>query len=598
MMEYNIALKAEKDNLDLQYKVAYMRTRYSHMKEAAHHAREADMLANKARYELEAKKAEAALRAKEEAETAAFEKEEAVLLEEFQEAAGGENTEQAIAALLTRQQDNYDRSVAWAKKAAADTSMSARSKVMAQRSAQWEQRKYTTLKNEVNLETEKREKAKQAAIQAAEDAEDRRNAVELTTTERAALYDDIKKSTYVRLTGDATRDLVLQKDSLKKMQEVAERYKAKADSVKDFMSRAKLTEEAYAERKEEYYKDKNRQDTVVRMATGLRDYIERQEAATAAKISDDEKDMIGRIIEKYQNYKSGDGDAEKDKKAGELMLKKYEDGAKVTMNRYMTAFRKEPSDQSLNEKYFLMRERYLTISKMTGPDSPSKVAIKEAYDEALETHKQTTVTTAMTDATTNADVTKALIRAEVPAAVVDTLEKEADNADLNEALTEAKRNPEIAQKLAKKLVQAKGDDDVADAIQGAKTKAALVTVTDPVERERLVEEATIVVCKIRTDLKARKLNEEAEIAFENAETTEAIDLIQTELDAKAAALEATEQAELVTREAASTADMAAKAVEQKIAIAMRVADTKLRGEYFKVVQTSALNVRKIGYEVG
>ena len=117
-------------------------------------------------------------------------------------------------------------------------------------------------------------------------------------------------------------------------------------------------------------------------------------------------------------------------------------------------------------------------------------------------------------------------------------------------------------------------------------------------RERLVEEATIVVCKIRTDLKARKLNEEAEIAFENAETTEAIDLIQTELDAKAAALEATEQAELITREAASTADMAAKAVEQKIAIAMKVADTKLRGEYFKVVQTSALNVRKICYEVG
>jgi hypothetical protein len=125
-----------------------------------------------------------------------------------------------------------------------------------------------------------------------------------------------------------------------------------------------------------------------------------------------------------------------------------------------------------------------------------------------------------------------------------------------------------------------------------------VTVKDPVERERLVEEATIVVCKIRTDLKARKLNEEAEEAFENAETTEAIDLIQTQLDAKAAALEATEQAELKTREAAAKADMAAKAAEQKAAIAMRVADTKLRGRFFKVVVTSALNVRKIGYEVG
>ena len=50
-------------------------------------------------------------------------------------------------------------------------------------------------------------------------------------------------------------------------------------------------------------------------------------------------------------------------------------------------------------------------------------------------------------------------------------------------MSRAKKNPEIAQKLAKKLVQAKGDDDVADAIQGAKTKAALVTVTDQVERE-------------------------------------------------------------------------------------------------------------------
>lgn len=44
--------------------------------------------------------------------------------------------------------------------------------------------------------------------------------------------------------------------------------------------------------------------------------------------------------------------------------------------------------------------------------------------------------------------------------------------------------------------------------------------------------------------------------------------------------------------------MAAKAAEQKAAIAMRVADTKLRGRYFKVITISWLNVRKISYEVG
>jgi Holliday junction resolvasome RuvABC ATP-dependent DNA helicase subunit len=109
------------------------------------------------------------------------------------------------------------------------------------------------------------------------------------------------------------------------------------------MQRAKLTPEGYAARKTEYYKTKAKMTIIQRMASGLRAHIERQEAATAAKISDQEKDMIGRIIEKYQNYE-GSGDAKKDKASGDLMLKKYEDGAKVAMQRHANAYRKQPSD--------------------------------------------------------------------------------------------------------------------------------------------------------------------------------------------------------------------------------------------------------------
>jgi hypothetical protein len=113
--------------------------------------------------------------------------------------------------------------VAWAKKAAADASMSGRSRVMAQRSAQWEQKKLTTLKNEVNLETEKREAARRAAEKASQALIDKRNAVELNPQERTSLYADIKKFTYVRLTGDKVSDLELQKESLKKMEALGEK---------------------------------------------------------------------------------------------------------------------------------------------------------------------------------------------------------------------------------------------------------------------------------------------------------------------------------------------------------------------------------------
>jgi hypothetical protein len=240
----------------------------------------------------------------------------------------------------------------------------------------------------------------------------------------------------------------------------------------------------------------------------------------------------------------------------------------------------------------------MTISKMTGPDSPSKVAIRKAYTKALEKHKKDTVTTAMKDAKTNADVTKALIRASVPENVVDTLEKEKDNEDLQEALDEAKKNPEIADKLAKKLVTATDDDDVADAIQEAKTEAKLVKTKDPKQRVQLQEEGRIAVCKIRTDIKARKITEDSEKALEDADSEEAIEKAAEALRHRAEALRGQQEVELAERARKAKVDMAKKAAEERKKINMRIADTLLRGRFSRIVKRSNWNVRRIGYQIG
>jgi hypothetical protein len=45
---------------------------------------------------------------------------------------------------------------------------------------------------------------------------------------------------------------------------------------------------------------------------------------------------------------------------------------------------------------------------------------------------------------------------------------------------EAKEDPEIAEALSVKLVEAKDEADIADAITAAKTDTQLKTITDPV----------------------------------------------------------------------------------------------------------------------
>jgi len=63
--------------------------------------------------------------------------------------------------------------------------------------------------------------------------------------------------------------------------------------------------------------------------------VEEEEAEEPEnKITEVEKDSIAKTIEKYSNFKTGKDDPEKDKRAGHLMLKRFEDNARVARDKF------------------------------------------------------------------------------------------------------------------------------------------------------------------------------------------------------------------------------------------------------------------------
>jgi histidinol-phosphate/aromatic aminotransferase/cobyric acid decarboxylase-like protein len=70
------------------------------------------------------------------------------------------------------------------------------------------------LRNELNVNDQKEEQAKEKAEKAVEEAEDIRNAVALNPNERKELYANVKKVSFFKKTGDKKKDFVLKKKSI------------------------------------------------------------------------------------------------------------------------------------------------------------------------------------------------------------------------------------------------------------------------------------------------------------------------------------------------------------------------------------------------
>jgi len=70
------------------------------------------------------------------------------------------------------------------------------------------------LRNELNVNDQKEEQAKEKAEKAVEEAEDIRNAVALNPSERKELYANVKKVSFFKKTGDKKKDFILKKKSI------------------------------------------------------------------------------------------------------------------------------------------------------------------------------------------------------------------------------------------------------------------------------------------------------------------------------------------------------------------------------------------------
>lgn len=209
------------------YNARYYKVRYAYYKDYFAVEEEKDRAANALRYEVEEKKQEAEALVKQELEVAAFEKQENQLLIQFEAAKVADDRRGAIQDLLKQQSDTYNKAIEWTKAAATDVTVDEQAKQMAKKTAEWEQKKYITLKKEINQDSIKQEAAKEEAEKEANEAKEQLESagIVLTSDERKALYDDIKDVTAIELTEDPVQDEKLLEIQLVATVDLAEKYK-------------------------------------------------------------------------------------------------------------------------------------------------------------------------------------------------------------------------------------------------------------------------------------------------------------------------------------------------------------------------------------
>jgi hypothetical protein len=211
---------------------------------------------------------------------------------------------------------------------------------------------------------------------------------------------------------------------------------------------------------------------------------------------------------------------DKNKQTGELLLKKFEDNAKATMEGLLKNVRKNVDDEDLNKKYYKARAIYNEIAEKTGADSPAKTAERIAVQKAVVNKRKADIIKCVKKVTTMNDFTDNLKKIEVEPVVVKSIETVKDEEDMVEAVAEAKEDPEIATELAKGLVEAKDDEEVAEAIVKAQTKARVKKDSTTYGKLKIQEAAKAIVVKVRNDIVVKKAEEEAEKELDEAEEAE------------------------------------------------------------------------------
>jgi len=91
---------------------------------------------------------------------------------------------------------------------------------------------------------------------------------------------------------------------------------------------------------------------------------------------------------------------------------------------------------------------------------------------------------------------------------LDSIKYAQDNEDFGEVLNDAKANPEVAAELAKDMLAAKTEDDVALAIANAHSATRLAVAESESAKIAIREQNTLDVRRITTDIKVKRFEEE------------------------------------------------------------------------------------------
>lgn len=157
-------------------------------------------------------------------------------------------------------------------------------------------------------------------------------------------------------------------------------------------------------------------------------------------------------------------EVDKNKKTGQLLLKKFEDNAKQTMDGYLKKVKKNVNDEYVKAKYYKAKAIYNEIAEQTGGDSPSKIAERDAVKKAVFNKKKADIVVCVKKITTMVDLTTRLKEVEVEPVVIESIEDVQEDVEMIETVKLAKEDPEAALELAKGLAEAKDEDDVATTI--------------------------------------------------------------------------------------------------------------------------------------
>lgn len=291
-------------------------------------------------------------------------------------------------------------------------------------------------------------------------------------------------------------------------------------------------------------------------------------------------------------------EVDKNKQTGQLLLKKFEDNAKQTMEGLLKKVRKNFNDEDVKKKYYKARAIYNEIAEQTGSDSPSKKSERETVMKAVVNKKKADIITCVKKVTTMNDLTETLVKVEVEPVVVAAIEDVQDEPEMIETVQEAKEDPEVAAELAKGLVEAKDDEEVATAIVNARTKAQLKKNPGSYAQMTIREGAKLAITKVKTDLAVKKAEREVEKEIDETEDETKMEDIVVKINKKAEEMKKKMEAEVVERAKGAQSNIGSAIATATKQIRNRISIWRVRTRYRTFRRRWSLRLRKVSEKVG